>query len=286
MAYVLIIVTSVFMGYSFLSDIREEKNLVFSYPKWDIEFADEKIPISWRDYINKEKFDKEFLLSWDISYQFYLYIKRYPVYIPYIEEKLKEEWIPDDFKYLAIAESALREDVISNAWAWWIWQFMPETGKRFWLIINEYVDERFNFEKSTDAAINYLNILYDKFWNRTLVAAAYNRWEWWIKRALKEQWVSSYYDLYLNEETSRYVFRIVAIKYLIEDYFNKKWFIDSIVGGVYKKPDTEFISVDSVDNLVDWSKERWINYKLLRVLNPWILWDSLPDWEWEIKVLK
>jgi len=223
--FIFLLFLIIFIGGFFLFFKKEEKtpNFIFSYPEESkINFAWEKVPLSWEYFYNKERFDKEFLISSNTLYQFYLYVKRYPLYIPYIEDKLKEHNIPDDFKYLAIAESALKNDVVSSAWAAWIWQFMPETAERFWLQVNDYVDERYNFEKSTDAAIAYFQKLYEIFWNRTLVAAAYNRWENGILRALEDQNVSSYYDLYLNEETSRYVFRILAIKYLIESYLNKK----------------------------------------------------------------
>lgn len=263
-----------------------QNNIIFSYPVGEINFAWEQIPMNWKDYINRQKFDKEFLITWNSLYQFYLYIKRYPLYIPYIENKLKDNWIPDDFKYLPIAESALRDVIVSSAWAAWIWQFIPDTWKRFGLIINDDIDERYNFEKSTDAAIEYIKFLYNEFWDWTLTAAAYNRWEWWIKKALKLQNVDSYYNLYLNEETSRYIFRIVAIKYLINEYFNKKVLIDSLIWWSYQKPEIKTVKVNKIDNLFNYANENNTNYKTLRVLNPWILWDSLPDWDWEIKLLK
>lgn len=269
-----------------LNLLKTEKNFIFTYPEWEINFSLEVTPFNWRNYFNKKKFDKEFLISSNNLFQFYLYIKRYPIYIPYIEKELKEAWIPDDFKYLAIAESALRDDVVSNAWAAWIWQFMPETAKRFDLIINEYVDERYNFMKSTQAAIIYINFLYNKFWSRTLAAAAYNRWEWWIEKALLNQDVTSYYDLYLNEETSRYVFRILAIKYLIEDYFDKKGIIDHIVWWVYVIPNTKIVKVNEISNIMLFAKQNGTTYKTLKLLNPWILWNSLPEWEREIILLK
>jgi len=261
-------------------------NLLFSYPKGDINFAGEIVPMKWDYYFNKQRFDKEFLITWNTLYQFYLYIKRYPLFIPDIEKKLSLSGIPNDFKYLPIAESALREDVVSPAGAAGIWQFMPETAKRFDLQINEYVDERYNIEKATDAAIEYLSILYDKFWDWTLVAAAYNRWENGIARAMESQRVENYYDLYLNEETSRYVFRIVAIKYLIESYFQNRWVIDAIIGWVYKKPDIQKVEINRIDNLFSWAQSYNQNYKTLKILNPWILWDSLPEWNWTINILK
>ncbi len=280
------IILLLFFTYINYNIIIKKNNIIFNYPKWEINFAWEIIPMSWENYLNKQKFDKEFLITWNNLYQFYLYIKRYPLYIPYIEKELQKAWIPNDFKYLAIAESALRNNVTSSAWASWIWQFMPDTAKRFDLIINDYVDERYNFEKSTKAATKYIVFLYNEFWNWTLAASAYNRWEWWIKKALKKQNVNSYYDLYLNEETSRYIFKIVAVKYLIIEYFKKKNFIDSLIWWTYKKPNTKEINVKKIDNIIEFAKKYNTNYKTIKILNPWILWDSLPEWNWKIKILK
>lgn len=265
---------------------KQEDKIFFSYPQWDIYFSGERVPLDEKWYFNRQRFDKEFTISGNNLYQFYLYVKRYPVYIPYIEKKLQQSGIPDDFKYLAIAESALRDDVVSSAGAGGIWQFMPETGKQYGLQVNDFVDERYNFEKSTDAAIEYLSLLYEKFWNWTLAAAAYNRGENAIARALESQQVDNYYDLYLNEETSRYVFRILAIKYLIEWYFEKKSLIDKIVWWVYSIPETQVVQVSEIENLVSWCIENGYNYRDVKVLNPWILGNTLPEGEWNIKVLK
>lgn len=265
---------------------KEEDKIFFSYPEWELEFAWEVIPLEWKDYFNRQRFDKEFTITGNNLYQFYLYIKRYPLYIPYIEEELKKNGIPDDFKYLAIAESALRDDVVSSAGAGGIWQFMPETGKQYNLQVNEFIDERYNFEKSTQSAIQYLNYLYEKFWNWTLAAASYNRGENAISRAMESQKVDNYYDLYLNDETSRYVFRIVAIKYLIEGYSEKKNLIDTIVWWVYSLPETWTVTTGAIADLVSWAIENGYSYRDIKVLNPWILWESLPEGEWEIKVLR
>lgn len=260
--------------------------IIFEYPGDEIEFAGDEVDLSWDDYYNKERFDKEFILASNNLYQFYLYAKRYPLYIPYIEKKLQEAWIPNDFKYLPIAESALRNDVVSTAWAAWIWQFMPETGKRYGLVVNEYVDERYHFVKATDAAIAYLSDLYDKFWDWALVAAAYNRWENGLARDMESQNVDNYYDLYLNEETSRYVFRILAIKYVMMAYFEKKDFIDKIIWWVYSDPMTQEVPVWKIESISLWAKENGYNYKDIKILNRWIIWDSLPEWEWFISVLQ
>lgn len=263
----------------------ENGSIIFEYPSEEIRFWGVKVPTQGVNYLNKERFDKEFLLTSNNLYQFYLYVKRYPLYVPYIERKLLESWIHQDIKYLPIAESALRDDVVSSAWAGGIWQFMPDTWRRYWLIVDEFVDERYHFEKATDAAITYLGDLYDIFWDWALVAAAYNRWENWLRRDMASQWIDNYYDLYLNEETSRYVYRIMAIKYVMQSYFDKKSFIDTLIWGVYEIPQTEIISVWEIRDLSEWSSQNGYKYKDIKTLNRWIVWESLPVGNWDITVL-
>jgi len=264
-----------------------QNNIIFTYPANNtINFAKEDVSIAPEEYYNKERFDKEFLITGNSLYQFYLYVKRYPLYIPYIEKELSQASIPDDFKYLPIAESALKQDSVSWAGAAGIWQFIPETAQRYGLIVNNQIDERYNFEKATDAAIHYIQDLYDIFWNWTLVAAAYNRGENGLRRDIQEQEVTSYYDLYLNDETSRYVFRILAIKYLMQSYFEKKWVIDKLIGWVYDVPETQKLKLEKIDDILAWSVKNGYNYRDIRMLNPWILGNSLPDGDWEIQVLE
>jgi len=203
----------------------------------------------------KERFDKEFLGTAHNLYQFYLYVKRYPVFIPDIEQALSDWWIPDDFKYLPIAESALRNDIVSSAWAAGIWQFMPETAREYNLRVDELIDERYHFEKATQAAVEHIGDLYSSFWNWTLAAAAYNRGTWWIQRALESQRVDDYYDLYLNEETSRYVFRILWIKYMLQAYLKEPEIINTLIGWVHKKPLTDIVVVGKIENLALWANE-------------------------------
>lgn len=260
------------------------KSIFFSYPWTKIEFAWEKVPMDSTYFFNQERFDKEFFITSYNIYQVILYIKRSPLYMPYIEEKLKENDIPDDFKYLAVAESALLNNALSTARAAWIWQFMPDTAKRFWLRVDDQVDERYNAEKEADAAIKYFKVLYKDLWNRTLVARAYNRWENGIKNAMKKQNVDNFYDLYLNDETSRYVFRILAIKYVMQDYESKKWVIDKLIWDKYYPSETKTIKTNKIDDLYDFASKNNTNYKNIKLLNPWIIWDTLPEWEWEIKI--
>lgn len=265
--------------------INSNQNIVFNYPKQDLFFAWEKVESKNRFDI-KERFDKEFLNTWYNLYQFFLYVKRLPIYMPFIEEELKKWNIPDDFKYLPIAESALRNDIVSSAWRAWIWQFMPDTARQYWLIVNDNIDERYNFEKSSIRAIKYLNYLYKIFNNRSLVAASYNRWENAIKRILKEQKVDNYYDLYLNEETGRYVFRILAIKYVLKDYEIKKDYINNIIWWVYSQNNIKKIKTQEVKDLQKWAWEIWYNYYMIKDQNKWILKDFLPPWDWELNVIE
>lgn len=248
----------------------------------DINFAGEKVFFDNKNYFNNEKFIRELNITRFNTYQFVLYHKRESIYFPIIEKKLKAAGIPDDFKYLAVAESWLRNDALSDSNAWWIWQFIPETGTRYWLKIDKNIDERYNFEKETDAAILYFQKLYKDFGNRTLAAASYNRWENWIKRALEDQKVTSYYNLYLNEETSRYLWRILAIKYLMINRY--KVFDNSELWEQFIPPKTKEIEVNWVMNIKKWSNDNGYIYSNIKYLNQWIIWDSLPDWKWKITI--
>lgn len=273
--------------FSILSNIFSNKNqeIFFDYPKWNINFSD--IEIDKNNFYIKQRFDKEYLnVSYNL-YQFFLYAKRMPLYMPHIEKKLKEYELPDDLKYLPIAESALRDDAISSVWAAWIWQFMPETAREYWLIVNENIDERYNFEKSTESALKYLKYLNKKFKDWPLAIASYNRWQNAISKALKEQNVDNYFDLVLNDETSRYFFRILAIKYVILDYETKKDKIDKVIGWTYEPINYNYIDINyEIDDLKIWSKDNNYKYKDIKTLNPWILWDYLPKGERKIKIIK
>lgn len=285
-AIILITIFLIVFNIFFKSFSSNWSAIFFSYPESELEFAGEKLPDFEENYFIKERFDKEFLnISYNL-YQFFLYVKRLPLYMWYIEEKLDEYNIPSDFKYLPIAESALRNDVVSTAGAGWIWQFMPDTAREYGLIVNDDIDERYNFEKATDAAVKYLDYLHWLFGNRTLVAASYNRWQNGIKKALEDQKVDNYYDLYLNEETSRYVFRILAIKYVVQDYEKRKSYIDKVIGGQYKSPKTTWIKVWKIEDLKKWATENNQKYETLKTLNMWIKNDSLPEWNWEITIIQ
>lgn len=232
----------------------------------NLNFADELVPISRYDVF--ESIDREFLVNTYWQSQTLLFIKRANKYFPIIEPILKKNNIPEDFKYLALAESGLM-NVTSPAHAVGFWQFMRETGQQYNLTVNKNIDERYHLEKSTQAACDYLNDAYRIFQNWTLVAASYNVGMGNLKKQLRKQQVSLYYDLYLNKETARYVYRIIAIKYILSNpekygfHFRKK--------DLYRYPEFKIDTIDTtITSLEDFAISQSINLKLLKDLNPWI----------------
>lgn len=180
-----------------------------------LEFCGERTPIEIQEV--KERLEKELLLSlWDRP-QVILWLKRIPRYMPLIENMLKEGGVPDDLKYVAIAESALRPHVSSKRAAIGFWQFMRDTGQRYGLTINGYIDERRNLFASTRAAIRYLKDLHEDFGSWTLAAAAYNMGEQGLMAEILEQEGNDYYHLYLPMETQRFIFRILSVKLIVSN---------------------------------------------------------------------
>ena len=155
----------------------------------------ESVPFDNLHQFNIERFDRELAVVRLDEAQVQMNWKRAGIFRPMIEKKLSEAWLPLDIFYLAIAESSLRETAVSSAGAAWIWQFMPATAKSYGLRVDEYIDERYNTEKATDAAIQYLKKSYEKFWNWTLAMASYNRGINGIANDMASQYQSSFYDL-------------------------------------------------------------------------------------------
>jgi membrane-bound lytic murein transglycosylase D len=175
----------------------------------------ERVPIEIQEI--RERLEKELLLAlWDRP-QVILWLKRSSRYLPYIEKMLKEGNAPNDLKYLAIAESALRPHVCSRDGAIGFWQFMEDTGRRYGLIIDEHIDERRNLFASTRAAIQFLKDLHEKLGSWTLAAAAYNMGEQGIEAEILEQGTDNYYHLYLPIETQRFIFRILSVKLIFSN---------------------------------------------------------------------
>ncbi|WP_320017853.1 lytic transglycosylase domain-containing protein [Labilibaculum manganireducens] len=230
-------------------------------------FAGENVPLERWDV--KESFDRELLVNTYWQSQTLLFIKRANRYFPIIEPILKEQGVPDDFKYLALIESGLVPTAESSAGAVGIWQFMKGTAKDYGLEVETEVDERYNVEKSTIAACKYLKKSYDKYGTWSLVAASYNAGRRFIDKQLQLQDAGDYFDLLLGEETGRYVFRIMAIKRIMEntDEFGFRYRASDL----YPNIPTRKVKVSgNVDDFAVFAKENGVNYKILKYFNPWL----------------
>src|SRR5690349_867878 len=234
-------------------------------------FAGEPVPLTIPDVY--ERLDKELQINTYFHSNTLFLIKRANRWLPQIEKILKENDVPDDFKYLPLIESNLLNDVSpKNAVGYW--QILKAAGKENGLEITDEVDERYDPLKATEAACKYLRQAYDKFGSWTLVAASYNRGMGGMQRALAEQQVSSYYDLYLNDETSRYVFRILAIKEIVNNPVKYGFKIDS--RHLYPEEPLRYVEVnESIKDLIAYAKSQGTNYKLLKRHNPWLREDKL-----------
>jgi hypothetical protein len=231
-----------------------------------INFAGEQAPLEIEDV--KERFDRELIVNKNYHSYTILALKRANRSFPVIEPILKKNGVPDDFKYLAVIESGL-VNVVSNAGARGVWQFMPETGKDMGLEVNDNVDERYHLAKSTQAACDFLLKAKAKFGSWTLAAASYNRGLVGVQNLLDFQKESSYYDLYMNEETGRYLFRIMALKEIMNN--PAKFGFDIAAKDKYNVIPTKKVAVRrSIDNLVTFAKAQEVNYKILKIYNPWL----------------
>lgn len=263
------IVASSALFYQFTTINKEHTSTNF-YIK-NIDFAGERVPLEIIDV--QERLDRELVVNINLHSSTTLSIKRANRFFPIIEPILKRHGIPNDFKYLCVIESGLA-NATSPAGAKGFWQFMPETAKEYNLEVSSTVDERLDVAKATEAACAYLKKAYAKFGNWTAVAAAYNRGMAGIERQQIAQGVTDYYDMFLNEETSRYVFRILALKEIMS-HPDKYGYVFS-KNELYHPIKTKTVTVNnSIDNLQTWALEQGINYKLLKLHNPWLIDTSL-----------
>ena len=231
-----------------------------------LEFAGEKIPTE--NFEVYERIEREFLSNTYWHSATILAIKRANRWFPVIEPILKKNNIPDDFKYLSIAESNL-ENVISPAGATGFWQFMKPSGEKYGLEINSQVDERYDVEKSTEAACKYLKDSYDMFGSWIVSAATYNMGQDGVKEQQDRQKAKNYFNLVLNSETSRFVARIVSLKYILQN--PEKYGFDIKTEDKYKPLDFYEVILDSsVTDFADYSKSLGINYFILKMYNPWL----------------
>jgi len=229
-------------------------------------FAGERVPLEIPDV--KERLDREIHINIYWHNNTIFMIKRANRWLPQIERILKEQNVPDDFKYMAIIESGL-ENTISDRDAVGFWQFLKGTAKDFGLEVSHEVDERYDPIKSTRAAAKYFKKARDKFDNWTLSAASYDRGMRGIENAIENQKVSSYYDLLLNDETSRYIFRVLALKEILSNPAKYEFQVKE--EHLYKQTPVKTITItETLPDLVEFSRELGINYKILKKYNPWL----------------
>ena len=280
------IITSIFI-FNFLdpeekpeiNDIKHEKSFQDKIDSYSIgrvdslDFAGEYTPLFADDIW--ERYDKEIHKNvyWQSNTLFY--IKRANKYFPIIEPILKENNIPEDFKYLAIAESGL-ENVVSPAGASGFWQFLSATAKEYNLEVNSEIDERYHLKKSTQAACEYIQKAYDEFGSWTTAAASYNCGINGMRSRIKKQNSKNYYNIYLPQETSRYIFRIIAIKEILEHPV--KYGFQYREKDLYKFPETKEIKIsESNIDLYNYAQDIGLNYKILKHYNPWLRSDKITN---------
>ena len=230
-------------------------------------FAGEEVPMEYYDV--RENLDREILSTVYFHSQTIRYIKNAPRYFSIIEPILQSYGIPDDFKYLCVAESGFDVRAVSSAKAVGLWQIMEPTAKESGLEVNDEVDERYHIEKSTEVACRILKSNYLKFGSWSLVAASYNGGRTFVDRQMSNQKVKSYYDLQFGEETTRYVFRILAFKLVMQEPAKYGFIIDK--KQYYPIIDTRTIEVKGP--VTDWATfalENGITYKILKMFNPWL----------------
>ncbi len=232
----------------------------------DLNFAGEEVPVD--DANIRERMDRELHVNTYWQSNGFLLFKRANKYFPIIEPILKEQGVPEDFKYLAVIESGLTQ-ALSPARAAGFWQILKTTGREYGLEVNANVDERYHIEKATAVACRYLKKAKEKLGSWTLAAAAYNAGNYGVSKRLDEQKVKSYYDLLLGEETGRYVFRILALKEIMNN--PKEYGFNFREKDLYKPIKTFNVKVDKpVANWADFAKEYEISYKILKLHNSWL----------------
>jgi len=269
----LVVMLSINAVYEAPTDAIVERKLINDYNIYALplpekmDFAGESVPLHNPDI--RERLDRELLVNVYWQSNGLLLFKRANKYFPLIEPLLKKHGIPDDFKYLVVAESGLMNNR-SPAGAAGFWHFMKVTGKEYGLEINSYVDERYNLELATKVAAEYLISAKEKFGSWTLAAAAYNAGRGGIlKQQSRQNSTESYYDLLLNDETSRYIFRILAFKEILSN--PQKYGFNFRDTDLYTNIPTYKVKVDTaVTDFATFAEKFDINYKILKIHNPWL----------------
>ncbi len=255
--------------------VKEDGKLQYKWyqpemPK-SLSFAGERVPLERWEV--RERMEREMIVNYYMHGTTLYILKLTSRYFPMIEQKLRANGVPDDFKYLCVAESALQHQT-SAVGAASFWQFMKDTGPRYGLEINNEVDERYNVAKATDAACAYLKEAYGKFNSWTAAAASYNCGQAGYTKQIEFQQRSNYYDLAFPEETNRYIFRILSLKILLSDAKKHGYILNS--GEPFQPVKTRTVTVDTtIKDLAEFSIANGSNYKMLKLLNPWLRAHSL-----------
>jgi hypothetical protein len=236
-----------------------------------VSFAGELVPTGL--FYVKEQLDRELTVNTYWHSSTILTLKRANRWFPLIDSILAKNGIPSDFKYVALIESGLL-NVVSPSGAAGFWQFLDKTGKEYGLEINKEVDERYHAAKATQAACDYLNKSYRKFGNWTLVAASYNAGQGRIEETIEKQQVRNFYHMFLNDETSRYIFRILAMKIIYENPVAYGFKIKK--GDLYDPLNVKTVKVTStISDLPSYALRQNTTYRMLKELNPWLRSDKL-----------
>lgn len=253
---------------------QDSVNMVFPLTvEGDLFFAGERVPLE--DDEVRERLDRELQINAYWQSNTILSMKLANRYFDEIEKILVEEGVPTDFKYLPLIESGFR-DVVSPAGAAGFWQFLSGTGRNFGLEINDAIDERYHLQKSTRAACKYLKDAKERLGSWSLAAAAYNFGTDGISSKLQAQQVNNYYDLFLTQETSRYVFRMLAMKVIFSNPQKAGFYLKE--ADLYQPFSYNEITVDStISDITSFAKNYNLNYKDIKVLNSWLRSTHLPN---------
>jgi len=239
--------------------------IIKNFPE-KIDFCGEEMPLNIPDV--RERFDRELVVNQNLHGSTILVMKRANKFFPIIEPILAKNNVPDDFKYLAVIESSLT-NATSSAGAKGFWQFMPHTAKEKGMEVTDLIDERYHLEKATQAACDYLIKAKEKFGSWTMAAASYNGGMAGLQKQIEFQQELNYYDLLLTDETFRYVFRILALKEIMQNPV--KYGYNLPKESLYNAPMVKKIEIDSsITDLAKFAKLQGINYKELKLQNPWL----------------
>jgi hypothetical protein len=223
-----------------------------------------------------ENLDREFLLALSNEAQILLWMKRARRYFPLIEKRLKEMGLPDDLKYVAITESSLRPEAVSSSGAGGIWQFIPSTGEKYGMRKNRSIDERFDFFKATEGALNYLKSLHEEFKSWTLSMAAYNTGENRVRKEIDLQKTMNYFYLDLPLETERYVYKVAVAKIILSDPGRYGYALEE--KELYLPLEVERIQIELTQPLpiMEVARALGFYYKEIREMNPHLFEETIP----------